>query len=79
MTPIIANIKEKYLQSNYLSGQEHETSSTTRRHFVHCNPNRKYIKRQLNSENDFDSGFKRLEFSLIIINKTFYVTCHLLF
>lgn len=53
MTPIIANIKEKYLQSNYLSGQELETSSTTRRHFVHCNPNRKYIKRQLNSENDF--------------------------
>lgn len=52
MTPIIDNIKEKYLQNNYLSGQEHETS-TTRRHFVHCNPNRKYIKRQLNSENDF--------------------------
>lgn len=54
MTPIIANMKEKYLQSNHLSGQEHKTSSTTRRHcFVHCNPNRKYIKRQLNSEIEF--------------------------
>lgn len=53
MTPIIANIKEKYLQINHLSRQEQEISSTTRRHFVHCNPNRKYIKRQLNSEIDF--------------------------
>lgn len=53
MTPIIAYIKEKDLKSNHLSGQEHETSSTTRRHFVYFNPNRKYIKRQFNSEINF--------------------------